>query len=139
MSSSSGHTRGKSAAFQRGASTLISTITAEPSLPVGSEPGGVGSTREAWPPSGDTACRPEVRLRDLGWVLEVPDRGGKPIGRPHVGQAVWNEPANRARLQEEGLEDFSFGNGESGTTFGDELADLANAPLDDGGSSSDDS
>jgi len=46
-------------------------------------------------------------LRELGWVLEVPDRGGAPVGRPHLAQAVWNEPANRARLQEEGLQDFS--------------------------------
>ncbi|HSD80740.1 MAG TPA: PHP domain-containing protein [Solirubrobacteraceae bacterium] len=46
-------------------------------------------------------------LRELGWVLEVPDRGGAPVGRPHLAQAVWNEPANRERLRAEGLEDFS--------------------------------
>ena len=46
-------------------------------------------------------------LRELGWVLEVPDRGGAPVGRPHLAQAVWSEPANRARLKAEGLEDFS--------------------------------
>jgi 3',5'-nucleoside bisphosphate phosphatase len=46
-------------------------------------------------------------LRELGWVLEVPDRGGAPIGRPHLAQAVWNERANRARLEAEGLGDFS--------------------------------
>ena len=51
--------------------------------------------------------RMAAALRGLGWVLEVPDRGGRPVGRPHLAQAVWNEPANRARLQAERLEDFS--------------------------------
>ena len=43
-----------------------------------------------------------------------------------------SELAAELGLTGEGLEDFSFGNGEGGTSFGDELADLANAPLDDG-------
>src|SRR5215213_5777619 len=46
-------------------------------------------------------------LREVGWVLEVPDRGGAPVGRPHLAQAVVAEPANAARLQAEGLASFS--------------------------------
>ena len=46
-------------------------------------------------------------LRELGWVLELPDRGGAPVGRPHLAQAVVAEPANAARLEAEGLGTFS--------------------------------
>ena len=47
-------------------------------------------------------------LRELGWTLD--DRAlmrrsaaGRPVGRPHLAQAVLAEPANTARLAEEGL------------------------------------
>ena len=64
----------------------------------------------------------------------------EPLPRPtpeEIGLLDESELAAELGLTGEGLEDFSFGNGESGTTFGDELADLANAPLDDGSSSDD--
>jgi DNA-directed RNA polymerase subunit beta' len=59
----------------------------------------------------------------------------EPLPRPtpeEIGLLDETELAAELGLTGEGLEDFSFGNGESGTAFGDELADLANAPLDDG-------
>jgi 3',5'-nucleoside bisphosphate phosphatase len=46
-------------------------------------------------------------LREVGWHLEMPDRGGAPVGRPHLAQAVFAHPANRARLTDEGLHTFS--------------------------------
>ena len=42
-------------------------------------------------------------LREAGLALELPDRGGAPVGRPHLAQAVVDEPANAARLRAEGL------------------------------------
>ncbi|HEU4978736.1 MAG TPA: PHP domain-containing protein [Solirubrobacteraceae bacterium] len=42
-------------------------------------------------------------LRELGLAVEMPDRGGRPIGRPHLAAAAHAEPANRARLEAEGL------------------------------------
>ena len=53
------------------------------------------------------AGRMAQRLRELGFALQVPDRGGAPVGRPHLAQAVVAEPANAQRLREEGLEGFS--------------------------------
>jgi 3',5'-nucleoside bisphosphate phosphatase len=46
-------------------------------------------------------------LRELGWELDPPDRGGKPLGRPHIAQAAFAHPANAQRLRDEGLENFS--------------------------------
>lgn len=46
-------------------------------------------------------------LRELGFALEVPDRGGAPVGRPHLAQAVVAHPANSMRLEREGLVNFS--------------------------------
>ena len=46
-------------------------------------------------------------LREAGLELEFPDRGGAPVGRPHLAQAAFEHPANRMRLQEENLVNFS--------------------------------
>ena len=51
-------------------------------------------------------------LRELGWeidesTLDARRAAGKPIGRPHLAQAVFGHPANAARIADEGLEDFS--------------------------------
>jgi len=46
-------------------------------------------------------------LREAGLELEFPDRGGAPIGRPHLAQAAFEHPANRMRLREEGIVNFS--------------------------------
>jgi predicted metal-dependent phosphoesterase TrpH len=40
-------------------------------------------------------------LRELGFALDLPDRGGSPIGRPHLAQAVFEHPANSMRIREE--------------------------------------
>jgi DNA-directed RNA polymerase subunit beta' len=63
----------------------------------------------------------------------------EPLPRPtpeEIGLLDETELAAELGLTGEGLEDFSFGNGGDGggTSFGDELADLANTPLDDGSS-----
>jgi predicted metal-dependent phosphoesterase TrpH len=46
-------------------------------------------------------------LRDAGLEVEFPDRGGAPVGRPHLAQAAFEHPANRMRLEEENLVNFS--------------------------------
>jgi predicted metal-dependent phosphoesterase TrpH len=48
-------------------------------------------------------------LRELGWgmdeaLLDVRRAAGKPVGRPHLADAVVADPANAARLADEGLE-----------------------------------
>jgi DNA-directed RNA polymerase subunit beta' len=58
----------------------------------------------------------------------------EPLPRPtpeEIGLLDESELAAELGLTGEGLDDFAFG-GDAGTAFGDELADLANAPLDDG-------
>lgn len=52
------------------------------------------------------------KLRELGWevddtVLAKRRAAGKPIGRPHLTQAVLNHPANADRLREHGYDDVS--------------------------------
>jgi 3',5'-nucleoside bisphosphate phosphatase len=47
-------------------------------------------------------------LRELGYELDVSEltsrrAQGKPIGRPHLADAVVNHPSNRRRLEEQGL------------------------------------
>ena len=42
-------------------------------------------------------------LRELGWELELPDRGGRPVGRPHIAAAAFSHPANARRIADEGL------------------------------------
>jgi 3',5'-nucleoside bisphosphate phosphatase len=46
-------------------------------------------------------------LRGAGLEIDFPDRGGKPVGRPHLAQAAFEHPANRMRLREEGIVNFS--------------------------------
>jgi predicted metal-dependent phosphoesterase TrpH len=46
-------------------------------------------------------------LREVGLELEFPDRGGAPIGRPHLAQAAFEHSANSMRLREEGIVNFS--------------------------------
>jgi 3',5'-nucleoside bisphosphate phosphatase len=46
-------------------------------------------------------------LRGLGLELDVPDRGDRPVGRPHLAQAAFEHPANRERVRAEGLEHAS--------------------------------
>jgi predicted metal-dependent phosphoesterase TrpH len=53
------------------------------------------------------AGRMADRLREVGFELELPDRGGKPIGRPHLAAAAFEHPANQERIREEGLQDSS--------------------------------
>jgi predicted metal-dependent phosphoesterase TrpH len=54
------------------------------------------------------ADRMAAALRDLGWgmdeaLLDVRRAAGKPVGRPHLADAVVADPANAARLADEGL------------------------------------
>ena len=46
-------------------------------------------------------------MAELGWAVELPDRGDKPVGRPHLAQAVFDHPQNRMRLEREGIVNFS--------------------------------
>ena len=46
-------------------------------------------------------------LREAGLELDVPDRGGRPVGRPHLAMAAFDHPANSMRLREEGIVNFS--------------------------------
>jgi 3',5'-nucleoside bisphosphate phosphatase len=52
------------------------------------------------------------KLRELGYEidpapLEARKTAGKPVGRPHLTQAVLQHPANRERLEREGLNEVS--------------------------------
>jgi predicted metal-dependent phosphoesterase TrpH len=52
------------------------------------------------------------RLRELGYALDgdqlaARSASGKPIGRPHLAQAVVSEPANAERLAREGLDEVT--------------------------------
>ncbi|HVP03244.1 MAG TPA: PHP domain-containing protein [Solirubrobacteraceae bacterium] len=53
------------------------------------------------------AGRMAAALREAGLELELPDAGprGRPIGRPHLAQAVLDHPANAERLRREGLDE----------------------------------
>ncbi|HEV8153550.1 MAG TPA: PHP domain-containing protein [Solirubrobacteraceae bacterium] len=51
--------------------------------------------------------RMAAAMAELGWAVELPDRGDKPLGRPHLAQAIFDHPDNRMRLQCEGLVNFS--------------------------------
>jgi predicted metal-dependent phosphoesterase TrpH len=46
-------------------------------------------------------------MAELGFAVRLPDRGGRPLGRPHLAQAIFEHPANRARLEREGIADPS--------------------------------
>ena len=41
------------------------------------------------------AERMAAAMRDLGWVVELPVAGDRPIGRPHLSRAVFDHPQNR--------------------------------------------
>jgi predicted metal-dependent phosphoesterase TrpH len=63
---------------------------------------------EAW--RADRAARGArmaEAMAELGFAVRLPDRGDRPLGRPHLAQAIFEHPANRARLQEEGIGDPS--------------------------------
>jgi predicted metal-dependent phosphoesterase TrpH len=63
---------------------------------------------EAW--RADRAARVTrmaAAMAELGWAVELPDRGDKPLGRPHLAQAIFDHPHNRMRLEREGLVNFS--------------------------------
>ena len=49
-------------------------------------------------------------MRELGWHVELPERAadpGKPLGRPHLAQAIYDDPRNAQRVADENLGDFS--------------------------------
>jgi predicted metal-dependent phosphoesterase TrpH len=55
--------------------------------------------------------RMAAALRDLGWELDERElsarqAAGRPIGRPHLAEAVLGSPANAARLEEEQIDDI---------------------------------
>ncbi len=56
---------------------------------------------------GARAHRMADALRDEGLELDFPDRGERPVGRPHLAQAAFEHPANSMRLREEGIVNFS--------------------------------
>jgi predicted metal-dependent phosphoesterase TrpH len=64
---------------------------------------------------GDREVRAEkmqAALEGFGYevdesVLEERRAAGKPIGRPHLSQAVFNHPANAEKIAQEGFETFS--------------------------------
>ena len=51
--------------------------------------------------------RMAAALREAGLELDFPDRGGRPVGRPHLAMAAFEHPANSMRLREEGIVNFS--------------------------------
>ena len=46
-------------------------------------------------------------LREAGLEVDFPERGGRPVGRPHLALAAFEHPANSMRLREEGIVNFS--------------------------------
>jgi predicted metal-dependent phosphoesterase TrpH len=56
---------------------------------------------------GARAQRMADALREAGFELDVPDRGDRPVGRPHLAQAAFEHPANSMRLRDEGIVNFS--------------------------------
>ena len=53
------------------------------------------------------------KLKELGYeidpsVIEARKEAGKPVGRPHLTQAVIQHPANKERLEREGLNEVSL-------------------------------
>ena len=69
---------------------------------------GLLETLEAFRADRDRrAHRMADALREAGLELEFPDRAGKPVGRPHLAQAAFEHPANRMRLRDEEIVNFS--------------------------------
>src|SRR3954454_10227446 len=56
---------------------------------------------------GVRARRMADALHEAGLELDFPDRGERPVGRPHLAQAAFEHPANSMRLREEGIVNFS--------------------------------
>src|SRR3954465_3752274 len=56
---------------------------------------------------GARAQRMADALREAGLELDFPERGDRPVGRPHLAQAAFEHPANRMRLRDEGIVNFS--------------------------------
>jgi predicted metal-dependent phosphoesterase TrpH len=56
---------------------------------------------------GARAHRMVDALREAGLEVDFPDRGGRPVGRPHLAQAAFEHPANSMRLRDEGIVNFS--------------------------------
>src|SRR3954465_4165260 len=56
---------------------------------------------------GARAHRMADALREAGLELDFPERGGRPVGRPHLAQAAFAHPANSTLLREEGTVNFS--------------------------------
>jgi 3',5'-nucleoside bisphosphate phosphatase len=56
---------------------------------------------------GARARRIADALREAGLELDFPDRGGRPVGRPHLAQAAFEHPANSMRLRDEEIVNFS--------------------------------
>jgi hypothetical protein len=59
------------------------------------------------------AERMGAKLRELGYEIDpapidARKEAGKPVGRPHLTQAVLQHPANRERLEQEGLNEVSL-------------------------------
>jgi 3',5'-nucleoside bisphosphate phosphatase len=46
-------------------------------------------------------------LRESGFELALPRADGRPIGRPHIAAAAFDDPANATRLAEEGISSAS--------------------------------
>ena len=42
-------------------------------------------------------------MRENGWQVTLPERGEQPLGRPHIAAAIFDDPANEARVATEGL------------------------------------
>ncbi len=47
-------------------------------------------------------------LREIGLEVDLPDRGGASVGRPHLAQAAFEHPANSMRLRDEGIVNSSL-------------------------------
>ncbi len=47
-------------------------------------------------------------LREVGLEVDLPDRGGASVGRPHLAQAAFEHPANSMRLRDEGIVNSSL-------------------------------
>ena len=42
-------------------------------------------------------------MRENGWHVTLPQRGDRPLGRPHIAAAIFDDPANAQRAAAEGL------------------------------------
>ena len=42
-------------------------------------------------------------MRENGWQVTLPERGDRPLGRPHIAAAIFDDPANAERVAAEGF------------------------------------